>query len=66
LIGLAVRPTQLRRFANKMDAVKSAFTRVFDALLPAHDEAGSHDPQADDSLVFVELAACERGAGEPC
>jgi hypothetical protein len=35
-------------FTKKMDArVISAFTRVFDALPPAHDEAGSRNRRAD-------------------
>jgi hypothetical protein len=35
----AIHPLGKKVFAKKMDArVTSAFTRVFDALLPAHDE----------------------------
>jgi hypothetical protein len=34
----AIHPVSREPFAKKMDArVISAFTRVFDALLPAHD-----------------------------
>src|SRR5262245_19277581 len=43
----AIHPSSQKLFAKKMDArVISAFARVFDALLPAHDaaRAGRSDP----------------------
>jgi hypothetical protein len=36
----AIHPLRLKRFFSMDARVISAFTRVFDALLPAHDKPG--------------------------
>src|SRR6476620_8348022 len=64
LPGLTRQSIHLRKnlFAKKMDArVISEFTRVFDALLPAHDDLGKLPSVSPFTIILVFSCAFARG-----